>query len=70
MAVVNCCTQVEVVGEGSTDYTLEDEVEEYLGHSKQVEASFNKDGEGNPGKIGVVHRLDTVVDNNLVKVIV
>ena len=34
VAVVNCCTQVEVVGEGSTDYTLEDEVEEDLSHSK------------------------------------
>lgn len=69
-AVVKCCTQVEVVGEGSTDYTLGDEVEEVLGCSKQVEASFDKDEEDIPGKIGVVHRVDRAVDNNLAMAIV
>jgi hypothetical protein len=68
--VVKCCTQVEVVGEGSTDYTLGDGVEEVLGRSKQVEASFNKDEEDIPGKIGVVHMLGRVVDNNLAMAIV
>jgi hypothetical protein len=68
--VVKCCTLVEVVGEGSKDYTLGDVVEEELGRSKQVEASFDKDEEDSPGKIGVVHMLGRVVDNNLVMAIV
>jgi hypothetical protein len=68
--VVKCCNQVEVVGEGSTDYTLGDGLEEELGRSKQVEASFDKDEEDIPGKIGVVHRVGRVVDNNLAMAIV
>jgi hypothetical protein len=68
--VVKCCTQVEVVEGGSTDYTLGDGVKEELGRSKQVEASFDKDEGDNPGKIVVVHRVDRAVDNNLAMAIV
>ena len=66
--VVNCCTQA--VGEGSTGCTLGD-VEELLGDSKEVEASFNRDEEDSPGNLVGVHRLgDRAVDNSLIVAII
>lgn len=59
--VVNCCTQA--VGEGSTGCTLGD-VEELLGDSKEVEASFNKDEEDTLGKVVVLHRLGGKAEDN------